>query len=221
LERNKKIGVTFEDHADYYPKDSNDYYLFSSGQRQLTIITQNVDSLHRRAGSSHVTELHGRTDLLECMSCGTKRDRKEFHSELERSNQEWLDTALKEAEMRPDGDAALPEGNYDTLHIPSCKSCGEGFLKPSVVFFGDNVPRHRVARCTAAVDASDGLLIIGSSLAVYSAYRHVRAAHQQGTPIAILNVGETRAEIESLSVTKIEAPAGPTLALVAQHFEAN
>jgi NAD+-dependent protein deacetylase sirtuin 4 len=219
LERNKKIGVTFEDNPDFYTSTSNDY-LFSSGQRQLSIITQNVDSLHRRAGSTHVTELHGRTDLLECMSCGAKRDRKEFHSELESNNREWLSNALKEAEMRPDGDAALPESNYDTLDIPSCKSCGEGFLKPSVVFFGDNVPRHRVARCTSAVEASDGLLIIGTSLAVYSAYRHVRAAHQQGTPIAILNVGETRAEIESLNVMKIEAPAGPTLSLVAQHFDA-
>ena len=92
-------------------------------------------------------------------------------------------------------------------------------MKPSVVSFGDNVPKYRVARCTAAVEAADGLLVVGSSLAVHSAYRHIRSAHQKGTPVAILNVGETRAELENLNVTKIEAPAGPTLSLVAEHFE--
>merc|ERR1712232_953387 len=79
LERNKKIGVTFEDHPEYYP-DGSDDWLLSSGQQQLSIITQNVDSLHRRAGSLHVTELHGRTDVLQCMSCGAKRTRDSFHS---------------------------------------------------------------------------------------------------------------------------------------------
>lgn len=221
LERNKKIGATFEDHPDYYPEHSDDW-LLTDGQQQLSILTQNVDSLHRRAGSLHVTELHGRTDMLECMSCGAKRTRDSFHSELEDLNSEWLRealTQLDETEQRPDGDAALQKERYDDIIVPPCEHCGSGFLKPSVVFFGDNVPKHRVARCTAAVDAADGILVVGSSLAVYSAFRHVRAAHRKGTPIAVLNVGETRAEVENLSVTKIEAPAGPTLALLAEHFE--
>ncbi|KAG7365854.1 silent information regulator protein Sir2 [Nitzschia inconspicua] len=220
LERLNRLGVQFEDKAEYHAQgEDSERWLFGSGQQTLSIITQNVDSLHRRAGSKHVTELHGRTDLLQCMSCGTKRGRLDFHDELESRNEVWLKHALKEAEIRPDGDAALSDENYNLLDIPSCKVCGEGFLKPSVVFFGDNVPKHRVERCTAAVDAADGLLVVGSSLAVYSAYRHVRAAHQKGTPIAILNVGETRAELEGLEVTKIEAPAGPTLSLVASYFE--
>ncbi|CAB9511514.1 lipoamidase sirtuin-4, mitochondrial [Seminavis robusta] len=223
LERNKKIGVTFDDQPEFYNSEQDDSWLFSSGQQQMAIITQNVDSLHRRAGSTHVTELHGRTDMLVCMSCGAKRERNDFHTELETSNREWLERAMNEAEMRPDGDAALPDDNnsyYKSLCIPPCQSCGEGFLKPSVVFFGDSVPSHRRARCSAAVDAADGLLVVGSSLAVYSSYRHVREAHQKGTPIAILNVGETRAELEQLnSVTKIEAPAGPTLQRIAQHFD--
>lgn len=215
-----KIGVRFEDKAEYHSRgEDSEAWLLGTGQRQLSIITQNVDSLHRRAGSQYVTELHGRTDMLQCMSCGAKRGRLDFHNELETHNAAWLNHALQEAEMRPDGDAALPDEDYNLLDIPSCKVCGEGFLKPSVVFFGDNVPKHRVARCTAAVDESDGVLVVGSSLAVHSAYRHVRAARQKGTPVAILNVGETRAELESLEVTKIEAPAGPTLSLVADHFE--
>jgi NAD+-dependent protein deacetylase sirtuin 4 len=220
LELMDKVGVRFEDKAEFHSQGAeSERWLFGSGQQQLSIITQNVDSLHRRAGSKFVTELHGRTDMLQCMSCGAKRERLDFHDEMENLNKEWLDYALREAEMRPDGDAALPDENYNQLDIPSCKVCGEGFLKPSVVFFGDNVPKYRVARCSAAVDAADGLLVVGSSLAVHSAFRHVRAAHQTGTPIAILNVGETRAELEGLDVTKIEAPAGPTLSLVVSHFE--
>ena len=132
----------------------------------MTIITQNVDTLHRRAGSNHVTELHGRTDLLACMSCGVKRDRNEFQSELESINNEWLADALNqidETEQRPDGDAALQKDNYEQIHVPGCESCGEGFFKPHVVFFGDTVPRHRVDRCVAAVDAADGILV-GESL---------------------------------------------------------
>jgi NAD-dependent deacetylase sirtuin 4 len=153
------------------------------------------------------------------MSCGAKRGRLDFHDELEFRNAEWLEAALREAEMRPDGDAELPEDNYHLIDVPPCKSCQTGFLKPSVVFFGDSVPKYRVARCTAAVNAADGILVVGSSLAVHSAFRHVRAAHAKGTSVAVLNVGETRAELEGLNVTKIEAPAGPTLSLVAQHFE--
>ena len=110
-------------------------------------------------------ELHGRTDMLQCMSCGAKRGRLDFHDELEARNAEWLEAALKEAEMRPDGDAALPDDNYNALDIPSCKSCGTGFMKPSVVFFGDSVPKYRVARCTSAVDA--GKLYESGTVAVF------------------------------------------------------
>jgi len=102
--------------------------------------------------------------------------------------------------------------------VPSCTQCGVGFMKPDVVFFGDTVPRHRVERCRAAVQASDGLLCIGSSLAVLSAFRFVRTAVDEGIPIAILNVGETRAEVEGLNTTKIESPIGPTLSACLSHF---
>jgi NAD-dependent SIR2 family protein deacetylase len=215
-----KVGVRFEDKAEYHSQgEESESWLFGSGQQQLAIVTQNVDSLHRRAGSKYVTELHGRSDLLRCVSCGANRERLDFHNELASRNSAWMNEVLQQAEMRPDGDAALPDENYNLLDIPSCKVCKDGILKPSVVFFGDNVPKHRVARCVAAVDAADGLLVVGSSLAVHSAFRHVRAAHQKGTPVAILNVGETRAELEALDVTKIEAPVGPTLSQVAVHFE--
>jgi NAD-dependent deacetylase sirtuin 4 len=213
LERLGTIGVTFEDNAAYYSPDREEDWMASSGDQHMSLITQNVDSLHRKAGSQHMTELHGRTDQLKCMQCGARRDRVDFHDELEDLNHDWLQQALAqqdETSARPDGDAYVKSDDYSAVVVPPCTHCG-GFLKPDVVFFGDTVPKHRVERCRAAVDAADGLLCVGSSLAVHSAYRFVRHAQRNGIPIAILNVGETRAETEGLDVLKIEAPAGPTL----------
>jgi len=209
LERLGYLGVTFDDRDDFYqeqghtvePTTTTPRTSVRPGQRTVSIVTQNVDTLHRRAGTQHLIELHGRNDQLKCMSCGAIRDRRSFHTELETLNREWLQAALAEADasdLRADGDAEIKRGQYDSILIPSCTQCSDGFMKPDVVFFGDNVPLHRVAQCRAAVDACDGLLVVGSSLAVHSAFRHVRAAHERGVPIALLNVGETRAEQEGL-----------------------
>jgi NAD-dependent deacetylase sirtuin 4 len=222
LERLGRIGVAFEDNRAFYEGHDDDLeWTFRSGHRKLSLITQNVDTLHRRAGTKHLIELHGRTDQLECMQCGTKRDRNSFHAELEGLNTDWLNRALATTDnddMRPDGDAAVGMEDFESVQVPPCQSCG-GFMKPSVVFFGDTVPRNRVAQCQTAVEKADGLLVVGSSLAVHSAFRHVRAASKLGVPIAILNVGGTRAEAEGLDVLKIEAPTGQTLEGVAKVFQ--
>jgi NAD+-dependent protein deacetylase sirtuin 4 len=223
LERMGRMGVALEDSPEFYRHgDSDVNFAFGSGQRTLSIITQNVDSLHQRAGSKHVLDLHGRTDQVRCMHCGATSCRNEFHDELERINADWLSEALRKVQtgdLRPDGDAETRDADYSGLRIPECHECGVGFVKPDVVFFGDTVPRHRVAQCSAAVDRADGLLVVGTSLAVHSAFRHVRTASQMGTPICIVNVGETRAETEGLhGILKVEAPAGPTLAGVADYL---
>mmetsp|Transcript_37082 Transcript_37082/g.56980 ORF Transcript_37082/g.56980 Transcript_37082/m.56980 type:complete len:248 (-) Transcript_37082:1328-2071(-) len=206
--------------------------LTNDEEDRISIITQNVDSLHNKAGSKFVTPLHGTLAEIKCMNCGHKSHRTEFHEELESLNINWMKNALTgedssnhdtAASQRPDGDSSFrrdkEEGFYSDVMVPSCPSCGAGFFKPDVVFFGDIVPRDRVARCQAAVDACDGLLCIGSSLAVHSAFRFVRAAAAKGTPICILNVGETRAENEGIpGILKIEAPAGPTLQACAEQL---
>jgi NAD+-dependent protein deacetylase sirtuin 4 len=240
LERHGKIGVSFDDSPKYYyhPPTNQDsssverYRLENAlqqqGQKQhLSVITQNVDYLHQRAGTLHVTELHGRTSRLKCMHCGTYETREAFTKQLESLNSEWLiqqqDTLERSNEgggrnMLPDGDAHVKTESFSDLIIPSCSHCGVGFLKPDVVFFGDSVPSHRVARCRAAVDSCDGLLCIGTSLAVYSAFRFVKmAVLDKGVEVCILNVGETRAEMEGLQgITKIEAPIGKTLTGLAE-----
>lgn len=234
LERTNRIGVIFDDQPTYHEKDS-ERWAFGNGQNRVSIITQNVDHLHQQAGTNDVTELHGRGSRLRCMSCGAHRDRNDFHDELEQLNDEWLQSVLSQQEqeqqeldldpeeerklLRPDGDAFVARESYTDVVVPPCRVCGTGFLKPDVVFFGDNVPKHRIERCKAAVEAADGLLCIGTSLAVHSAFRFVRRAHNTQTPIAILNVGETRAEAEGIdNLLKVEAPIGPTLQLCAQEL---
>ena len=221
LEKMGKLGVDMEDREEFYDEFDKDDFLFTSGQRRLTILTQNVDSLHNRAGSKDVLALHGGNQQVQCMNCGHRMPRNDYQSELAQINKEWLDEHLKmsyeqssqqQSQMRPDGDAELKQANYAEVHLPNCPSCSDGFFKPDVVFFGDSVPKHRVAICQQAVEHCDGILVVGSSLAVHSAFRHVRAASQRGVSVAILNVGETRAEAEGLEgLVKIEAPIGDTL----------
>jgi NAD-dependent deacetylase sirtuin 4 len=229
LEKRGVVGVSFHDSADFYDeKDPTAVDARDRGPeklRSLTVVTQNVDSLHQRSGSRQVLDLHGRGDMVRCMSCGATSPRSDYHDRLERENADWLAKAFEHLStqstaMRPDGDAVLSSvSDYSNLRVPNCESCGVGFVKPDVVFFGDSVPRNRVELCNAAVSASDGILVVGTSLAVHSAYRHVRAATQRGTPVCILNVGETRAEIDGLpGIIKVEAPVGATLSGVAAHY---
>ncbi|WP_111415437.1 NAD-dependent protein deacetylase [Billgrantia lactosivorans] len=173
------------------------------------IVTQNVDGLHQKAGSRCVIDLHGRAEQVRCMGCGALRMRHDLHAELAERNPRWLEV---KAELRPDGDAEI-ETDFSDFDVPACRRCGEGIWKPDVVFFGDSVPAERVARARALVDEADALLVMGSSLMVYSGYRFARQAAAAGKPIACLNLGRTRAD--ALYSLKLEAPVGAVLAAVA------
>ncbi len=225
LERLGYLGVDMEDRQDFYDVWEQDDYWSTSGHRKLTILTQNVDSLHDRAGSKDVLALHGANKHVQCMNCGHRMLRNDYQEQIADVNRDWLQehvvqqldetkspVSQQQTQLRPDGDAELKEANYESVQLPNCPHCGTGFFKPDVVFFGDTVPKHRVATCQEAVRQCDGILVVGSSLAVHSAFRHVRAATQAGISVAILNVGETRAEAEGLEhLLKIEAPIGDTL----------
>ncbi|AMC99132.1 NAD-dependent protein deacetylase [Halomonas chromatireducens] len=169
------------------------------------VITQNVDGLHQKAGSRRVIDLHGRAEQVRCMQCGALRMRHDLHAELAECNPHWLD---REAVAMPDGDADL-ESDFSNFQVPGCRRCGQGVWKPDVVFFGDSVPGERVARARAMIDEAGALLVIGSSLMVYSGYRFARQAASASKPIACLNLGHTRAD--ALYTLKVEAPVGETL----------
>lgn len=170
------------------------------------LVTQNVDGLHQRAGSRRVIDLHGRAEMVRCMGCQAQRMRHDLHAELEARNPRWL--ALGAA-VGPDGDADLEAEDYSSFEVPACQRCGEGILKPDVVFFGDSVPVERVKAAFEALQRADAVLVVGTSLMVFSGYRFAREAARQGKPIACLNRGRTRAD--DLYTLKLEASIGETL----------
>jgi NAD-dependent SIR2 family protein deacetylase len=176
------------------------------------LITQNVDGLHQKAGHREVLDLHGRLDRVECLDCRTGYRREPFQDELTRLNPGWGDgTAAPRRTVRPDGDVDLGAVDYDAFRLPTCPRCG-GDLKPGVVFFGEAVPRRHTEAAHAAVAAADALLVVGSSLMVWSGYRFARQAVAEGKPLALLNLGTTRADGEA--TLKVEARCGDVLAAV-------
>lgn len=158
--------------------------------RSELLLTQNVDLLHQAAGSTRVIDLHGRIDQIRCMGCERRTPRGEFQDELNRLNPAWVGLEAGDA---PDGDADLESPEFASFFVPPCRHCG-GLLKPDVVFFGENVPRERVDAATQHLAQADAMLIVGSSLMVYSGFRFVQAAARAGKSIAAVNLGRTRAD---------------------------
>ncbi|MGQ0698518.1 MAG: NAD-dependent protein deacetylase [Panacagrimonas sp.] len=172
------------------------------------LLTQNVDGLHQAAGSTGVIDLHGRIDRVCCMSCEQRIPRTVFQDELLERNPAWSGFA---AAMAPDGDADLDDLDFSSFDVPPCARCG-GIQKPDVVFFGETVPKDRVEISMAHLERSDAMLVLGSSLMVYSGYRFVTAAVQAGKPVAAINLGTTRAD--QLLDFKIEQRCAAALAFV-------
>nr|WP_246633529.1 NAD-dependent protein deacetylase [Pseudonocardia nigra] len=155
------------------------------------VITQNVDGLHTQAGSRAVIDLHGRIADVVCLGCGAHTPRVELQERLRELNPGFVEVAGAAVEVAPDGDAELEA--VEGFRPAWCPACG-GVLKPDVVFFGENVPRARVERAYAMVDAAAALLVAGSSLTVMSGLRFVRHAHKHGVPVVIVNRGGTRGD---------------------------
>ena len=173
------------------------------------LITQNVDGLHEHAGHPDVVDLHGRIDRVICLNCRQVSTREALHLRLSLLNPGHADRVV---DFAPDGDAIL-EDTADFV-IVACEVC-QGVLKPDVVFFGENVPKPRVAQCTELVDQAETLLVLGSSLQVMSGLRFVRQARKRGIPIAIVNRGTTRGD--DLADLKLETGVSETLVTYCDH----
>jgi len=169
------------------------------------VITQNVDLLHQAAGSQRVIDLHGHYNEVICLSCGLVLSRTELDRMLTVLNPEFTD-AVADVEIAPDADAVI--ASTEEFQVQPCPRCG-GILKPNIVYFGENVPKERVAAAYTLVDESEAVLVAGSSLAVMSGLRFVRHAHRHGLPVAIINRGATRGD--ELADLHLDAGASPTL----------
>lgn len=174
------------------------------------LITQNVDTLHDQAGSHDVIELHGSLHRVLCLDCQQRSPRDLIQRQMDIDNP-YL--AQVHAVQAPDGDTLLDPTFEEHFQIPHCPHCHGERLKPDVVFFGENVAPATAARAMAAVQEAEGLLVVGSSLMAYSAFRLCKAMVEQGKPVIAINLGKTRGD-ELLQV-KIEASCEQLLPLLA------
>ncbi|AVZ41090.1 MULTISPECIES: Sir2 family NAD-dependent protein deacetylase [unclassified Dietzia] len=177
------------------------------------VITQNVDLLHLKAGSRRLVDLHGTYAVVTCLDCGLRQSRWALHEELDRLNPGFAERVATRGaiEVAPDADAVLAD--TADFRMVDCRRCS-GVLKPDIVYFGENVPAHRVAAANDLVDESDLVIVVGSSLTVRSGYRFVRRAVTTGTPVVVINRGHTRAHSEA--TLTIDGDCVDVLALVDQ-----
>jgi NAD-dependent SIR2 family protein deacetylase len=181
----------------------------------LGVITQNVDLLHHHAGSRRVIDLHGRYDRVTCLSCRTVVSRHDLDQRLEALNPGFAThiKSVADIEIAPDADAVIQ--TTQDFRVAECVPCG-GVLKPDIVYFGENVPKERVAQAYALVDEAEALLVAGSSLAVMSGLRFVRHAARAGRPVLIVNRGVTRGD--DVADLRIDAGTSETLTELASRL---
>ena len=171
------------------------------------VITQNVDGLHGAAGSRTVVELHDALARVRCLACDAMVTRDALQARLLAANPGWLDRA-RNTKIAPDGDADLPDPLVAGFTVVACDAC-DGTLMPDVVFFGGSVPRATLDAAWQVFDRAEVLLVVGSSLAVFSGYRFVRRAAERGVPVGILNRGPTRGD--PYAAVRVDARAGLAL----------
>lgn len=192
------------------PNQAHEALAALQGQARISgLITQNVDALHDQAGSQGVIELHGSLHRVLCLDCGQRSERQQIQHLMEAENP-YL--AGVDAVQAPDGDTLLDPAFEARFQVPRCLHCDGERLKPDVVFFGENVAAATATRATLAVEQADGLLVVGSSLMAYSAFRLCRAIKDQGKPLLAINRGKTRAD--ELLDLKVEVPCEELLPLL-------
>lgn len=192
--------VGFRRYAGIRPNPAHEAFAALEAHGLLdAVVTQNVDGLHRAAGSDVVVELHGSLADVLCMSCGAREPRAALQARLDEANP-WLSEV--QAPQQADGDAVLDDRHVAGFRVLGCRVC-DGPLRPDVVFFGEFVPRERMARARDLVEAAATLLVAGSSLAVGSGRLLLRHARRHGAAVAIVNLGATRGD--DVADVRIEA----------------
>lgn len=154
------------------------------------LVTQNVDALHTKAGSRRVTELHGCSHRVHCLNCSYEMTRSDMQKLITEFNPDWN---IESVDIAPDGDVQLKDEQVKDFKVPHCPNC-EGVLKPEIIFFGDNVARSTVNFVFEKIRECDSVLLLGTSLYIYSGYRFVLAAHEQKKPIGAVNIGKIRGD---------------------------
>ena len=177
-------------------------------------ITQNVDVLHEAAGHHSVLHLHGTIEAVLCTACGHRYERQKIQKAIETLN--GINETQTIDAPRPDGDIPVSDEWIEQFQVPDCDRCG-GFLKPDVVFFGGNLAPQIKEAALIAVDESSALVVVGSSVQVFSGYRLCRRAAERGIPILLINPGQGRAD--EIATHRMIYPAEIALPIVARQLE--
>ncbi|EPT03010.1 hypothetical protein FOMPIDRAFT_1028993 [Fomitopsis schrenkii] len=193
------------------------------------LVTQNVDGLHHKA-IAHVwdagrmqegiLELHGQLRSVRCAH-GHIIDRDAFQTQLSAANPQWkafmdeLEATDRRPRTNPDGDVVLEGVNYDEFIVPDCPTClsqnrHNNVQKPEVIFFGESISQEVRDRSFRDVETCDRLLLMGTTLATFSAFRLLRHALELHKPVLLLNLGPTRAD-GLQGVEKIEIASGAVM----------
>uniref|UniRef100_A0A5S6QTP0 Deacetylase sirtuin-type domain-containing protein n=1 Tax=Trichuris muris TaxID=70415 RepID=A0A5S6QTP0_TRIMR len=172
------------------------------------LITQNIDCLHRKAGSRRLTELHGNAYSVSCVNCNKHWDRHDFQKYVQELNANW---DAQGAEVAPDGDIDLPPEAEASFTTPYCSECG-GIVKPDIIFFGEMLPIEEMRDAYMRVDEADAMLILGSSLEVLSGYRFAHQMFEQRRPVLIVNIGVTRAD--EMATVKVSSKCTTVMELI-------
>ena len=159
------------------------------------IVTQNVDGLHTQAGSRNVIALHGDMEHVVCLDCNVMHERSLIDDLLTAANPNYFNSVEVVGTMiNPDGDVELRQEDVERFRMITCPNCGSERLKPSVVYFGENVPQATRTQADQWLAESTGVVAIGTSLAVMSGYKFILDAKKQGKPTAVINGGSGRAD---------------------------
>jgi len=147
--------------------------------RRVVVITQNIDGLHKRAGSENILELHGNLFKTRCTKCGN----------IEFNYDSPICEALRD-KGAPDPDA--DDARIDVKDLPRCKQpgCG-GLLRPHVVWFGEGLESHVLNQTRDELDACDLCIVVGTSSVVYPAAMFAPEVAARGVPVAEFNLEST------------------------------
>ncbi|TFK64102.1 DHS-like NAD/FAD-binding domain-containing protein [Pluteus cervinus] len=201
------------------------------------LVTQNVDGLHHKALAKHtgrpshhlqdhILELHGTLHRVRCKH-GHAVDRDTFQTWLSAANPKWrqfadeMEKAGTQPRTNPDGDVAIEHLgiSYSDFVVPECPTCSESdrknsVHKPDLVFFGESIPDQVRDRSFREIENGQKLLVMGTTLATYSAFRLLKHALELKKPVMMLNVGPSRAD--GLNLEKIDIPSGVVMTDVAK-----
>jgi len=161
---------------------------------------QNLDDKKNAKGLVKPIDYNTPTGDAYPNGCGFRGLRSVFQDELTNLNPSWKELSLEmirtgiQPKRNPDGDVQLSSStDYSTFSYPKCPKCS-GILKPSVIFFGESVPNKMRDRSFQLVEEAQNMLLIGSSLATYSAFRLVKKAKERGIELLLINKGPTRGD---------------------------